>query len=92
MRVVWTDAALAGIEQAYDDLFPFNPAAAMDVAATIRAEGDSLVTFPHRGRAVLGTAMRELAASHRYILRYRVDGDTVVILRVRHSSRRRTKP
>ena len=34
--------------------------------------------------------MRELVSVHPYIIRYRIAGDDVVILRVRHTSRRPT--
>ena len=64
----------------------------MHVAETLRDEGNGLVIFPHRGRLVPGTNMRELVTSYPYIIRYRVDGDTVVILRVRHTSRHPTNP
>ena len=36
--------------------------------------------------------MRELATCYPYVIRYRVDGKTVVILRIRHTSRRPTTP
>lgn len=92
MRVVWTEPALDGVRRAYDYLFDFNPRAAMQVAESLRDEGESLVYFPHRGRAVRGTDMRELVASYPYVIRYRIIGDDVVILRIRHTSRRPTKP
>ena len=50
------------------------------------------MNFPHRGRSVRGTAMRELVAVHPYIIRYRITGDDVATLRVRHTSRRPTNP
>ena len=92
MRVVWTRAAARGIQRAYDYLVEFNPRAAMQVAETLRNQGNGLVHFPHRGRPVPGTDMRELIAAYPYIIRYAIDGDTVVILRVRHTSRRPTNP
>ena len=71
----------------------FNPKAAEAVAAHLLFAGDSLGHFPHRGRPVPGTNMRELVANYRYVIRYRVTRDgTVRILRVRHSSRRPTNP
>jgi toxin ParE1/3/4 len=50
------------------------------------------VNFPHRGRPVCDTSMRELVTVSPYIIRYRVASDTVNILRVRHASRRPTRP
>jgi toxin ParE1/3/4 len=92
MQVVWTEPALDGIVLAYDYIFEFNPRAAMHVAETLRGEGDSLEHFPHRGRPVPRTNMRELISSYPYIIRYRIEGDRVVILRVRHTARRPTNP
>jgi len=92
VRVVWTRTALRGIARAYDYLLQFNPGAAMQMADALRAAGDSLERFPHRGRLVRGTGMRELVSVSPYIIRYRVEGDEVRILRVRHSARRPTDP
>ncbi len=92
MQVVWTEPALDGIALAYDYIFEFNPRAAMHVADALRIEGDSLEHFPHRGRPVPGTNMRELISAYPYIIRYRVEGDRVIILRVRHTARRPTNP
>jgi plasmid stabilization system protein ParE len=36
--------------------------------------------------------MRELISTYPYIIRYHIDGDKVVILRVRHTARRPTNP
>jgi plasmid stabilization system protein ParE len=91
MRVVWTEKALDGIARAYDYLYDFNPQAAMRVAENIREVGNGLVNFPHRGRMVPRTTMREVMSSYPYIIRYRIVGDEIVILRVRHMARRPTK-
>jgi toxin ParE1/3/4 len=90
--VVWTRAAVRGISRAYDYVFDFNPQAAARMAEALFVAGDSLANFPHRGRPVRGTAMRELVTVSPYIIRYRIAGEDVVILRVRHSARRPTRP
>ena len=92
MRVVWTKAALRGVDRAYDYLFDFNPQAAAHMAEALLTAGDSLVNFAHRGRPVPGTQLRELVSVSPYIIRYRIAGDVVVILRIRHTSRRPTSP
>jgi addiction module RelE/StbE family toxin len=92
VRVVWTRTALRGVWRAYDYISDFNEQAAMHMAEALFAAGDSLVEFPHRGRPVRGAAMRELVSVSPYIIRYRIDGDAVTILRVRHSARRPTTP
>jgi addiction module RelE/StbE family toxin len=92
VRVVWTETALQSVWRSYDYLMEFNPRAAVHLAESLLEAGDSLVNFPHRGRPVRGTGMRELVTVSPYIIRYRVTTDTVIILRVRHSSRRPTRP
>ena len=92
MPVVWTAAAARGVWHAYEYLYELNPRAAEHLAESLFATGDSLVNFPHRGRLVPKTDMREIVSVHPYIIRYRIDGDTVVILRVRHVARRPTTP
>ena len=88
MRVIWTRAAARGIARGYDYLAGFNPRAAMRVAETLRDEGNGVMSFPHRGRPVPGTGMRELVTAYPYIIRYRAIRNDVVIPRVRHTSRR----
>jgi addiction module RelE/StbE family toxin len=92
VQVVWTASAVRSVWRAYDYLYQFNPRAAMQLAESLFTAGDALTNFPHRGRLVPRTEMRELVTSHPYIIRYRIDGDAVVILRVRHTSRRPTTP
>jgi toxin ParE1/3/4 len=91
MQVVWTAAAAQGVWRAYQYLNERNPRAARDLAEALYAAGDSLADLPNRGRPVPGTRIRELVTTPPYIIRYRVSGDTVVILRVRHTSRRPTR-
>jgi toxin ParE1/3/4 len=74
-----------------DYLMDFNPRAAAHLAESLLAAGDSVANFPHRGRLVRGTSLRELVTVSPYIIRYRVAGDTVAILRVRHTARRPTR-
>ena len=92
MRVTWSPRALQQFERATDYLAEFNPRAAVRLAEGMVAAGDSLAHFPHRGRPVHGTTMRELVTAFPYIIRYRVVRDTVRILRVRHTSRQPTNP
>ena len=92
-EVVWSDTALVQVDVIGAYIEQFNPKAAGEVAAALIAAGDSLAHFPHRGRAVPGTAMRELViAGYPYVIRYRIVRDAVRILRVRHAARRPTIP
>ncbi len=93
MRVIWSPSALRQVERAHDYLTDFNPQAAVDLMNGLLAAGDSLANFPHRGRPVPNTDMRELVTAYPYIIRYRITRhDEVRILRVRHMARRPTNP
>lgn len=91
-EVVWSDTALDQLDAIGLYIERFNPKAAEEVAAHLIAAGNGLGHFPHRGRLVPGTGMRELVTSPPYVIRYRVVDDTVQILRVRHTPRRPTNP
>lgn len=92
MQVIWSPAALREIEHIYRYIAQFNPCAAKDMVMEILAAGDSLENFPYRGRTVRGTQLRESTLVHPYIIRYRIAGDHVRVLRVRHGARRPTQP
>jgi hypothetical protein len=59
VRVVWSPSALRDIHHIYGYIVRFNPHAAEDLARQLIAAGDSLETFPQRGRPVPGTNLRE---------------------------------
>ncbi|TPG43544.1 type II toxin-antitoxin system RelE/ParE family toxin [Sphingomonas koreensis] len=85
-RVVWTDAALAHIDAIIDYIDPFNPIAGRRLAQRILDAGDSLSEFPHRGRPI-GDGLRQIELIYPYLIRYNVDGETVIITGVRHGAR-----
>jgi addiction module RelE/StbE family toxin len=91
-QVVWSGPALRHIEAIRDYIGQSNPRAAVAVAQSLIEAGNNLAAFPHRGRSVPGTDKRELVTAYPYIIRYRIVGDVVRILRVRHTSRRPTNP
>lgn len=86
MRIVWTDDAVANLEAIVTYVAAFNPAAATMLAMRLVAVADSLTEFPNRGRDA-GEGRRELTTVRPYILRYRVEGERVVVLRIRHGAR-----
>jgi len=91
-KVVWSASALAHLRFIRAYIEQFNPRAAQALAEGLVAAGNSLVHFPHRGRIVPGTDARELVTAYPYIIRYRVVGNEVRILRIRHTARRPTTP
>ena len=87
MRIVWTDEAISNLEAIVDYVAPFNPAAAERLAERLLAVAESLSEFPQRGRDA-GEGRREMTIVWPYVLRYRVEGSIVYILRVRHGAQR----
>lgn len=84
--VVWSDEAIATLDGIVDYILAFNPAAGIRLGERIVAIAKSLDTFPERGRpSADGT--RELTSANPYIIRYRVESDQIVIVRVRHAAR-----
>jgi len=57
------------------------------MVVSIRDAANQLVIFPERGR-VVGHRRRELSTVWPYIIRYRIESERVVILRVRHGRRK----
>ena len=92
MQVVWTEPALDDVFEISDYLQTLNPQAAIKVTRALRMAANGLSDFPHRGRRVRGTDMREIGTRYPYLIRYRVIDQTVLILRIRHTARRPTKP
>jgi plasmid stabilization system protein ParE len=90
MQVIWANAALDDIEATHTYIARFNPFAARRVVEAIVIAGDSLATFPHRGRRGIEPGQRELTVIHPYVLVYRVGNDAVEIIRVWHGSRNRS--
>jgi len=88
-EIVWSDLALADLAHIRAYIGQFNPAAAQRFAARIIAATDSLTRFPEIGRHI-GNGRRELAIVPPYLIRYRITGARVEIIRVRHGAQRPT--
>jgi toxin ParE1/3/4 len=88
-EVVWTDRTLADVEAITAYIGQFSPNASRNMASRLLAAGDDLELFPMRGRAISANR-RELTVIPPYLIRYRIMGDRVRILEVRHGARRPT--
>ena len=84
-KIVWTEEAVANLEAIAEYIAAFNPAAAERLATRLIELADSLAEFSDRGRDA-GGGRREMTIVWPYVLRYRVEGDRVVILRIRHGA------
>ena len=89
MRVRWLRTALANLNDEASYIATKDPVAARLVVSRILAAVLNLGDQPGLGRPGRVPGTRELVVSRtRYIIPYRVRGDTVQILRVFHTSRR----
>ena len=85
-EIVWTDEAIAHLEAIVAYIAAFNPAAADRLGGRLIEVANGLAEFSDRGReAPHGT--REMTIVWPYVLRYRVEVERVVILRIRHGAR-----
>ncbi len=88
VRIIWSDSAIADLNEIFDFLALDNPVAAARVATRLITAAKSLEVFPHRGRPSGATA-RELANVWPYLIRYVVTDNEVQILSVQHGARDR---
>jgi len=89
MQIRWQDDAINDLIQVRRFISMDNPQAAARVAHRIRSAVPELANQPGMGRhgRVPGTRERVLVDVP-YIIAYRVEGNSVVILRVLHTSRK----
>ncbi|MBQ1561118.1 MULTISPECIES: type II toxin-antitoxin system RelE/ParE family toxin [Caulobacter] len=89
-EVVWTDRAFADIEAIVAYIASESkPLAAQRLGQKLLAVGESLRDHPDRGRPI-SHGRREVAFIKPYLMRYRIKGDRVFIMEVRHAARRRS--
>lgn len=85
-KIVWTDEAIEHLEAIVTYVSVYDLAAAERLGQRLIQLADSLAEFPNRGRDA-GDGRREMTIVPPYVLRYRVDGERVIILRIRHGAR-----
>lgn len=88
-RVIFAPAAIRDLERLHAFLRPKNPAAAKRAAQAITRGVRALAAQPHIGRPIddLPEIYRDWLidfGDSGYVARYRIEGDTVVILALRH--------
>ena len=84
-RVVWTARAVRNLRTIQDYIGAFSPLASQRMALRLKAAADSLIEFPDRGAPISG-GRRRLTHVSPYLIRYRRDGDRVIILDIRHAA------
>jgi plasmid stabilization system protein ParE len=88
-ELIWSPRAVADVQRLYRFLNPQNPDAARRAVAAIRAGVRILARQPQIGRPAdeMSPEYREWLidfGDSGYIVRYRLDGETAVLLAVRH--------
>jgi toxin ParE1/3/4 len=78
--------AVSNLESIAHYIAAFNPRASQRLAQRLIDVAESLAEFPDRGRDA-GEGRREISIVWPYILRYRVEEDRILILRIRHGAR-----
>jgi addiction module RelE/StbE family toxin len=90
VQVTFAPSAIADLASIRTYIGKFNPAAAGRMASRLIEAGQSLHEIPERGRSI-GRGRRELAIIPPYVIRYRIKGDVVEIIRVRHGRQKTLK-
>jgi len=87
VQVSFTASAIADLANIRTYIGKFNPVAAEMLAASLIIASRSLADFPEQGRSI-GRGRREWPVISPYVIRYRITGETVFILRIRHGRQR----
>jgi addiction module RelE/StbE family toxin len=89
MRIRYTPRAFADREAIFHYIEERSPQAAGDVFRRIKQRINELAEQPYTGTKTTRPGIYKLwIAPYPYRVFYRVDGDDIVILRIRHTSRR----
>ncbi len=93
MRLRWLPEAWEDVQRLFEFLVDKDPLAAERVVALIDGGANRLLDMPEVGQPMNdGSRRRELYlpfGANAYVLRYRLEGNTVVVIRVWHSREQR---
>jgi toxin ParE1/3/4 len=90
MRIQWTPAAAADLQNLSDYLKDHHPHYRQPTMRKVYAAVQSLKEWPHRGRAGREEGTRELLFPPLpYIAVYRVQGQSIEVLRIYHGAQER---
>ena len=84
----WRALAENDLEQIVDTIATDNPERALSFVAELRGKGRLLLTSPKMGRIGRVEGTRELVAHPNYIIVYRLVGQVIEVLRVKHVAQR----
>lgn len=84
ISLVWKRQARNDLIKIVEYISQDNPDAAEKLANNIEVKAEKLLKYPNLFRAGRKRGTRELVVHENYLVIYRVQGDTVEILRVKH--------
>ena len=89
MWLVWTPRALRDLQRIATYLGARSPAGAKRVLAEIRSTIETRPTAPRIGQLIDDAQHRRLVVlRYPYVIFYRLDGDAILVLHIRHAARR----
>jgi toxin ParE1/3/4 len=93
MNVVYSPRAMRDLQGISAYLVERNPRAATNVLSAIKSSIETLSFFPQIGRLIDNVGPRRLPVlRYPYLIYYRVAEDELLILHIRHTSRRPIDP
>lgn len=92
MQVTWTTAAATEFSEILAALERVSPAAMTRLERRIESTIARLVAFPESGRPARNSPGDREAVIDRYLLRYRAEGERLLIIRLRHGVRGEESP
>jgi plasmid stabilization system protein ParE len=93
MIAVYAPRALRDLAEIVEYLVERSPSGAANVTAAIKSSIDALVAFPEMCPTIDGAGHRRLPVLRfPYVIFYRIAGNEILILHIRHTSRRPIDP
>ncbi|WP_448950054.1 type II toxin-antitoxin system RelE/ParE family toxin [Labrys neptuniae] len=93
MKVVYAPRALRDLEAVAAYVGDRSASGAKHVLAAIKTSIETLSLFPKIGRVVTPKGHRFIPVlKYPYVIFYRVEGDTLLVLHIRHAARRPIDP
>ncbi|MBF0497331.1 MAG: type II toxin-antitoxin system RelE/ParE family toxin [Deltaproteobacteria bacterium] len=91
--LIWSPAARDDVVRLRKFIESHNPDKAKQAAESLKQAASLLINHPGLGKRLEGRQDRELfipSGKRGYVMRYRLDGQTIIILRIWHSLEHRT--
>jgi toxin ParE1/3/4 len=93
MNIVYAPRAMRDLTGIAAYLTERSPSGAFNVLSAVKSRIDALAFYPHIGPIVDDVGHRRLPLLHYpYVIFYRIAGEDILILHIRHTSRRPIDP